>query len=161
MNWESERTVWRRRVILSTNKPIDADEPEWVMEQAKASKRKELLRHREEIETRLRKIRANEKAQREKYLRGNTGAKRRKTEHSSVEDGDDGDQFLLEDYESESEAGNPVSRGAAAIGYSVETLALMSKLGMTNAGSKEEEEEVEDQIKVSSINILDGISDFL
>src|SRR5436190_17307992 len=43
------------------------DEPEWIIEQAKARKRQELLRQREEMESRLAKVRAEEKARREMY----------------------------------------------------------------------------------------------
>jgi hypothetical protein len=58
---------------------VDSNEPDWIIEQTKARKRRELLRQREDMEARLEKIRAKEKAQREKYLKGDQTFKKRKT----------------------------------------------------------------------------------
>jgi chromosome transmission fidelity protein 1 len=99
------------------------------------------------MEVRLAKIRAKEKAQREKYLKGDQTFKKRKLD--ADKDGDDGieEQFILEDYESDREQGN-LKRGVAAIGFSTATLELMGKLGMGASTANEEDDEVEDEIKV-------------
>lgn len=125
-------------------------EPEWIIEQAKARKRRDLLRQREEMEARLAKIRAKEKAQREKYLKGEPASKRRKMEDKGkTADREDEEQFVLNDYESDREGEGPLAKGDSTNGLSAETLALMEKLGM-NLGlpKEEEEEELEDNIKV-------------
>lgn len=126
-----------------------SDEPEWIIEQARARKRKDLLRQREEMEARLAKVRAKEKAQREKFLRGEPASKRRKTEdRGKTIDGEDEEQFVLDDYESDREGEGLLTKGNARNGLSAETLALMEKLGMNLGPPKEEEEELEDEIKV-------------
>ncbi|EHK97761.1 putative ATP-dependent RNA helicase CHL1 [Glarea lozoyensis 74030] len=119
----------------------DSNEPEWVIEQTKARKRREMLRGREEMETRLAKIRAKEKAQKTKYLKGDQEFKRRKTER--VDDQDDEEQFVLDDYDSDTE----VSQNRSGF-YSAATLELMEKMGMGPSALKPLEEEAEDEIKM-------------
>ncbi|KAH7369668.1 helicase C-terminal domain-containing protein [Rhexocercosporidium sp. MPI-PUGE-AT-0058] len=120
----------------------DSDEPEWVIEQAKARRRRELLRNREDMEARLAKIRAKEKAQRDKYLKGEQSVKRRKVAVGIDED--DEEQFVLDDYESDREQNGPSSSS----GLSAKTLELMSRIGMGPAALTEENEEEEDEIKI-------------
>ena len=123
-------------------------EPEWIIEQARARKRRDLLRQREEMEARLAKVRANEKAQREKYLK-EPYAKRRKME-DDVDNGvsKDEEQFVLDEYDSDREGKALAVKGSISSGLSTETLALMEKLGMNAGHAKEEEEELEDEVKV-------------
>lgn len=99
------------------------------------------------METRLAKIRAKEKAQRERYLKGDQAFKRRKTE--AEKGGDDEEQFVLEDYDSDREQSS-VQKGVASTGFSAATLELMNKLGLGFTNTAEEEDEVEDEIKVSN-----------
>ncbi|KAG9233062.1 helicase C-terminal domain-containing protein [Amylocarpus encephaloides] len=123
----------------------DSDEPAWVIEQSRAGKRRELLRQREELEARLARIRAKEKAQRTKYLKGDQGFKKRKPNILDSAQEDDEEQFVLEDYESDGE--KQASKDGESI-YSAETLALMDKLGMGPIVPKPEEDEVEDETKI-------------
>ncbi len=111
------------------------------------------------MEARLAKVRAKEKVQREKYLRGGPPSKRRKTEDKSkTGDGEDDEQFVLDDYDSDGEGKGPLAKGDTGNGLSAETLALMEKLGMNLGPPKEEEQELEEEIKVfdssSSANIV-------
>jgi len=106
-----------------------------------------MLRQREDMEARLAKIRAKEKAQREKYLKGDQTFKKRRT-NAEKDDDDDEEQFVLEDYDSDREQGS-LKKGVAATGFSAATLELMNKLGMGTSTANEEEDEVEDEIKVS------------
>jgi chromosome transmission fidelity protein 1 len=131
---------------------VDPDEPGWVIEQARSRKRRELLRQREEIEAQLKKIRAKEKAQRDKYMKGDSEFKKRKLDKKIVGDLDDEEQFVLDDYESDHESGDGGSKTGEDRGYSTETLALMSKLGMVHDSNNQEEDEVEDEIKVALIS---------
>lgn len=133
------------------------DEPEWIIEQARARKRRGLLRQREEMKARLAMVRAKEKAQREKYLRGEPASKRRKMEDGGkTGDGEDDEQFVLDDYESDQGDG-PLAKGDVRNGLSAETLALIEKLGMNLGSPKEEEEELEDEIKVLDTRRSTGI----
>lgn len=122
-------------------------EPEWIIEQAKARKRRDLLRQREEMEARLAKVRANEMAQREKYLK-EPYAKRRRTE-DKTDNGvaEDEEQFVLDEYDSDREGKAWARKGDISSGLSAETLAMMEKLGM-NVEPAKEEEELEDEVKV-------------
>ncbi|CZR57626.1 related to ATP-dependent RNA helicase CHL1 [Phialocephala subalpina] len=124
----------------------DSDEPAWVVEQAKARKRREMLRQREDVEARLARIRAKEKAQRDKYLKGDQGVKRRKVD---IDRGDEEgeEQFVLEDYESDQEQNGSKERKLGGV-FSAATLELMAKIGMGPVAPKEEEDEVEDEIKI-------------
>jgi chromosome transmission fidelity protein 1 len=103
------------------------------------------------MEARLEKIRAKEKAQREKYLKGDQTFKKRKTDVKKSEEGDEGDeeQFILDDYDSDREQ-NGIKNGSAISGYSAMTLELMEKLGMGSSAIRDEDEEIPDETKVSN-----------
>jgi chromosome transmission fidelity protein 1 len=106
-----------------------------------------MLRRREDLEARLSKIRAKEKAQRQQYLRGGSAQKKRKPDTSQAGDaGDDEEQFVLDDYDSADEKSNSKAGGAG--GLSAATLELMEKLGMNIGAAKENDDEGEDEIKV-------------
>ncbi|KAF8866317.1 ATP-dependent RNA helicase chl1 [Acephala macrosclerotiorum] len=124
----------------------DSDEPAWVIEQAKARRRREMLRRREDMEARLARIRAKEKAQRDKYLKSDHGVKRRKVDVDQSDEGDE-EQFVLEDYDSDQEQ-NGSKGGKSGSAFSAATLELMAKIGMGPVTPKEEEDETEDEIKI-------------
>jgi chromosome transmission fidelity protein 1 len=135
--------VWERYLTC-----IDGDEPEWIIEQARARKRKELLRRREDMESRLRRIRAKEKVQRDKYLKGDQSSlKKRKTDPMNTGGDESEELYLLEDYDSDDDQSK--TRNSAG-GLSAATLELMQKLGMNLNTHKDEDEEAEDEIKVRS-----------
>jgi chromosome transmission fidelity protein 1 len=114
------------------------------------------------MEVRFRKIRAKEKAQRDNYLKGDRGYKKRKTDGSSARDGPgDEEQYVLEDYESEREESHSKTNPE---GLSTETLALMEQLGMITHPSDEGDAELEDEIKASETSLRSAhlmITDFL
>lgn len=123
-------------------------EPDWVIEKVKARKRQEMRRQLQEMESRLERIRAKEKAELEKYMNGGQAHKKRKTEAETNMDDSGEDQFLIDDYDSDSE--NTLAKGTTkASAFSAHTLELMEKLGMNNRLVEEEEEEIEDETKVS------------
>lgn len=106
-----------------------------------------MLRRREDLETRLSKVRANEKALRQQYLRGESVHKKRKPEPGQAgEAEDDEEQFVLDDYDSADEKSNYKTGGTS--GLSAATLELMGKLGMSIGAAKEDDDEGEDEIKV-------------
>jgi chromosome transmission fidelity protein 1 len=124
------------------------DEPEWIIEQAKARKRRELLRQREEMETRLARVRVKEKAQREKYLSESKAKRRRKEDEANNGVAESEEQFLLDDYDSDQDGNVSFEQSNARSVLSAETLSLMEKLGMNVRPTKDEEEELEDEVKV-------------
>jgi chromosome transmission fidelity protein 1 len=139
---------------LSWNDGTGDEEPEWIKEAAVSRKKKDALRRREDLEARLKRVRAREKAMRERYLGGEQGNKRRKVEglDQNVRVDDD-EQFLLDEYDSDEEGGNKsIGSAASGVSLSADTLALMEKLGMSINPVKEEEEEFEDEIKVGSLS---------
>jgi chromosome transmission fidelity protein 1 len=109
-----------------------------------------MLRQREDLEARLARIRATEKAQKQKYLKGGQDFKKRRVDAAkNSEDGADEEKFVLEDYDSDGE--NSSSKNMSTPGVlSTATLELMEKLGM-GIQVKEEDTEVEDEIKVSRL----------
>ncbi|KAH8819716.1 helicase C-terminal domain-containing protein [Xylogone sp. PMI_703] len=120
-------------------------EPEWIVEQAKARERRAMLRRLEDIETRLTKARAKDKAELDRYTNGGKVHKKRKVDVESANDQGGEDQFFLDDYESDSESTVTKTKGDT-IGLSAQTLELMNKLGMN--AKPEEEEEIEDEMKI-------------
>jgi chromosome transmission fidelity protein 1 len=112
-----------------------------------------MLRQREDMEARLAKIRAKEKAQRDNYLQGEQPFKKRKTEAGKKGE-DDEEQFVLDDYDSDREQNN-LKKGADTTGFSAATLELMGKLGMGTSAPDNEEDGVEDEIKVSNQTAYD------
>jgi chromosome transmission fidelity protein 1 len=100
------------------------------------------------MEARLARVRAKEKAQKEKFLKGGPDPKRRRMENKEKNEGKDEEQFALDDYDSDQEGDGSLPKGGAANGLSAETLTLMKKLGMNIGPPKEEEGELEDEIKV-------------
>ncbi|RFU29090.1 hypothetical protein B7463_g7225, partial [Scytalidium lignicola] len=129
---------------LTTN--LASDEPEWIIEQARARERQAMLRHLEDMQIKLAKARAKDKAELERYVHGGQAPKKRRLEVESNMDHNEEDQFFLDDYESDSD--HTGTRGnTKPAGFSAHTLELMGKLGMTN-NPGEEEEEVEDEMKV-------------
>lgn len=113
-----------------------------------------MLRSREDMESRLAKIRAKEKAQRVKYLKGDQSSKKRKTENDNGEEGEE--QFVLDDYESDREQNG--SRSGSTNGLSAKTLELMSQIGMGPAVLKDEDDEVEDETKAIIHRLARSIS---
>lgn len=129
-----------------------SDEPQWVIEQARARKRQEMLRSREDLENRLAKIRAKEKAVRDRYMRGEQHHKKRKVDVGKNDEEDD-EQYVLDDYDSDREQTGS-KFGSTESGLSAETIALLRQAGIGLQAVKEEDEELEDEIKVCYNSIL-------
>lgn len=137
---------------------VDSGEPEWVVEMAKERRRKELVGKREEMEGRLRRVRDRERREREKMGPGGNGRGGKRRKVGGEEGGDAGalgqggdDEFLLEDWNSDGEGGGggggKGKTGDEAI-FSKETLELMKSVGMKGKKSEDEEEELDDEMKV-------------
>ncbi|KAI9676879.1 MAG: ATP-dependent DNA helicase chl1 [Caeruleum heppii] len=128
--------------------PTDQDEPAWMLEHAREQKRQNAFRRKADTEARLAQIRAREQRQRERYANGEPASKKLKAEHDGNDvDGDDDTRFMLDDYESDGEHSTE-NRKATAAGLSVETQALMKKLGIELQKPKEDDADVEDEVKI-------------
>ena len=107
---------------------VDEDEPEWMAEHARESKRKEILHMRAEFEERLAKVRAKERKLRDKQTSGEPFRKKRKQDGQDDErELDVEDQFALDEYNSDNES---TSHQPGQAQYSAETTKLLEKLGM-------------------------------
>ncbi|KAK5168775.1 killer toxin resistant protein [Saxophila tyrrhenica] len=126
---------------------LEDDEPEWMVEHAKDERRREIRQLRADLEARLEAVRQKEKKVRQRNANGEPPAKRRKHVHEEkVGDGEDEDQYLLDDYNSDEEDVRQVGGGA---GFSSETTKLMEKLGMyQSVDNKGQTEETPDELKV-------------
>ncbi len=100
---------------------------------------------------RLAKVRAKEKAQRDRYLRGGDQQfKKRKTSDNKTDESDE-EQFVLDDYESENDQKGTRTTASGDL-FSAATLELMSKLGMGLTNKIEEDDEVEEETKVRHLD---------
>lgn len=126
---------------------IDDDEPEWMAEYARESKRKEVLSMRAEFEQRLEKVRAKERTIREKHTSGEPLRKRQRQHALKDEQQNESeDQFVLDDYHSDDEA-VPGKDGRSQ--YSAETTKLLENLGMIlPKQDQRSSEETEEELKV-------------
>jgi chromosome transmission fidelity protein 1 len=98
------------------------------------------------MEARLEKIRAKEKAQKDRYMKGDQNFKKRKTDASGDRIDKGEEQFLLDDYDSDAEKTGDKKNRLDGV-YSAATLELMEQLGMGKT-PREEEVEAEDETKV-------------
>jgi chromosome transmission fidelity protein 1 len=129
--------------------PEETDEPDWIVEQAKARRKRELLRQREHMEARLARIREKEKAERAKQLRQPNGKRRKKDEDPQNGSLGDEDQFVLDDYESDQETSKGEAKNDVTSSLSATTLEMMKSLGMyRDKGEEEDLEESEEEVKV-------------
>lgn len=128
----------------------DDAEPEWIVEQTKHHRTEKLIQQRLNLESRLSEIRKNELRQKVEYVRGKPAKKRVKVsqEGGLLEPGD-GDQFLLDDYESDDEKGRPAAAMSHGGALSSATIELMQRLGEPTKLTKEDADtEPPDELKV-------------
>lgn len=143
--------TWLRNHKKSTfeaavNDAADAfrDEPDWIIEQMLKRKREEVVQRWEERETRLQRIRAKEK------LMEGRGSKRRRVDDSGTKSGasagTDEDEWLLDEREDQD-----TQQASETSAFSKEARNLMEKLGMGSLKKEEEEDRIEEPIKVGTL----------
>lgn len=133
---------------LFTEQDIASDEPEWITAQARARKRKELFRRREETEARLMREREKETLKTARQRGRDANAKRRKIDTADEKVSDE-EEFVLEDYGSDTESKEQSKAPRNIDGLSSETVALMAKAGMTTGhNGTSADETVEEGTKV-------------
>ncbi|KAM0172924.1 hypothetical protein ACHAPC_010608 [Botrytis cinerea] len=132
-------------------------EPEWVIEAARERRKRELVSRREEMEKRLERIRERERKDRDRMAGKGDGrsGKRRKIGGDGNGDvngesaGKNEDEFLLDDWDSDGEAGGSGKKGTGdETIFSKETLELKKSVGLWSQGVEDEDEEPDDEMKI-------------
>ena len=127
----------------------NSDDPPWMLEHARKQRKQEAFRRRQELNERLAKIKAKEKRAKERAAATNRIYKRQKIGSDHANEGDSEAQFALDDYESDQEsAATARASRFDSSGLSVETQALMDKLGYVIGETKTETGEVLDETKI-------------
>ncbi|KAM3072072.1 ATP-dependent DNA helicase chl1 [Clarireedia jacksonii] len=126
----------------------EEDEPDWIRDAARERMKKEMLRKREDLEGRLRRVREKERREMDKMNGIGRGSKRRKMGGDDGQNGVEKDEenFVLDDWDSDAEAGGNAKTGDEAV-FSKETLELMEAVGMRARKIEEEEDDV-DEMKI-------------
>ncbi|GKT50460.1 ATP-dependent DNA helicase chl1 [Colletotrichum spaethianum] len=141
LTWLRNQRVEEHEASLRVNLDDFKDEPDWIVEQMLRRKREELARTWEEREKKLEQIR-----QREKDIEARSAKRRRFDEgpsRSRLRDTDEDDEWLLD----EPDASGP-GDGDAMSGLSKETKDILTKFGLGNLRTDQEEDQVADGIKI-------------
>ncbi|KAF5870722.1 putative atp-dependent rna helicase chl1 protein [Botrytis fragariae] len=134
-----------------------SSEPEWVIQAARERRKRELVSRREEMERRLERIRERERKERDRMAGKGDGrsGKRRKIggdgdgNANGESAGGNEDEFLLEDWDSDGEAGGGGKKGTGdETIFSRETLELKKSVGLWSKGVEDEDEEPDDEMKI-------------
>lgn len=134
-----------------------SSEPEWVIEAARERRKRELVSRREEMERRLERIREKERRERDRMTGKGDGRSGKRRKIGGDGDGDmkgesaggNEDGFLLEDWDSDGEAGGSGKKGTGdETIFSKETLELKKSVGLWSKGVEDEDEEPDDEMKV-------------
>ncbi|KAJ5358097.1 hypothetical protein N7541_005255 [Penicillium brevicompactum] len=123
----------------------DDEEPEWMLEFAKKESRRALTEKRQEFEARLAKIRQDEERLKQAQESVERPRKKQRLEEPASEPTADEDQFVLDDYDSDTEK---TAQPKDSDGLSASTLALLQKFQGQFSALKKEEGEEEDEIKI-------------
>ncbi|CEJ56820.1 Putative DEAD_2 protein [Penicillium brasilianum] len=127
----------------------DNDEPDWMVEFAIKNSRRAIAEKRQEFEARLAKIkREEERVKQASVTQDRPRKKQRVDEPDSQTSHDDEEQFVLDDYDSESEAQKNPSESGGVDGLSASTLALLEKFKGNFSTQKKDEDEEDDTVKI-------------
>ncbi|KAJ5454284.1 uncharacterized protein N7458_005240 [Penicillium daleae] len=127
----------------------DDDDPEWMVEFAKKNSRRAVAEKRQEFEARLAKIkREEERLKQASTTQDRPRKKQRLDEPDSQPSHDDEEQFVLDDYDSESEDRKKSSESSGVDGLSASTLALLEKFKGSFSAPKKDDDEEDDTIKI-------------
>ncbi|KAJ9210084.1 hypothetical protein DTO166G4_8345 [Paecilomyces variotii] len=123
------RNYKRKQFLETLESSLGDDEPEWMLEFAKKEKTRELAEKRKNLEARLAKAREEEERIKRDFERPGRPRKKQKLDSSATQADDDGDQFELDDYDSDIEENKKAFGGKSddALGLSASTLALLER----------------------------------
>ncbi|RMZ84335.1 hypothetical protein DV738_g548, partial [Chaetothyriales sp. CBS 135597] len=125
LTWLRDNT---RRDIDQLSGASTTDPGDWLAQAEVDIRRKELLRDRQELEEKLAKLRAKDRqTQRRQQQRGDAArpSKRPRLDRAGPAGADDGDEFLLDDYDSDKEG---IDTANTDTGLSASTRALLDQL---------------------------------
>ncbi|KAJ5726460.1 uncharacterized protein N7483_007817 [Penicillium malachiteum] len=125
----------------------DDDEPDWMVEFAKRDSRRAITEKRQTFEARLAKIKQEEDQLRQTANQERPRKRQRVEETESTEKPDDEEQFVLEDYDSETDESKKQTDSGGVEGLSASTLALLERFKEKLSTQKQEEEE-NDSVKI-------------
>ncbi|KAJ5816866.1 hypothetical protein N7447_009099 [Penicillium robsamsonii] len=132
---------------ISADLPGDDDEPEWMIEYAKRESRRAITEKRQEFEARLAKIRQEEERLKLGQDSADRPRKKQRRDDSAPEPVDD-DQFVLDDYDSDTDNQKKQNDCANSEGLSASTLALLERFQGKFSAKKDKEDDGEDEIKI-------------
>ncbi|KAJ5152871.1 uncharacterized protein N7482_009349 [Penicillium canariense] len=141
----------RRRTFQETldQAACDDDEPEWMVEFAKKDSRRAIAEKRQEFEARLAKIkREEERVRQAQPTQERPRKKQRLADPESQQGHDEEDQFVLDDYDSESDERTKPSEPGGVDGLSASTLALLEKFRGHLSTQRKDEDEDDDTVKI-------------
>ena len=126
---------------------LDDNDPEWMVEHAKETRRQEAREMRVDFEARLDAVRQREQKVRERNANGEPPLKRRKQagDEKPLSNPHE-DEFTLDDYESDDDR---TTKQGEQSQYSAETTKLMEKLGMLQKNSDDDRAQNDhDELKI-------------
>lgn len=127
----------------------ESEEPAWILEHASKQRKQAALARKQDLESRIARIRAKEKRAKERYKNGESLNKRQKTATVNEIDDIDEAQFALNDYESDDDGGmHPKPRGLNELGLSTENQVLLEQMGYSNKPKEEDANDVPDETKI-------------
>ncbi|KAJ5210324.1 hypothetical protein N7491_010130 [Penicillium cf. griseofulvum] len=125
----------------------DDDEPEWMIEHAKRESRRAITEKRQEFEDRLAKIHQEEERLKQAQDSSDRPRKKQRLDDSAPELVDD-DQFVLDDYDSDTDNQKKQNNSANSDGLSASTLALLERFQGKFSAKKDKEDDGDDEIKI-------------
>ncbi|KAJ5510840.1 hypothetical protein N7453_002943 [Penicillium expansum] len=127
----------------------DDDEPEWMIEHAKRESRRAITEKRQEFETRLAKIRQEEERLKQAQDSADRPRKKQRLNDSAPELVNDDDQFVLDDYDSDTDNQKRQDDSGNSDGLSASTLALLERFqGKFSAQKNDKDDDEDDEIKI-------------
>ncbi|KAJ5252447.1 hypothetical protein N7489_002857 [Penicillium chrysogenum] len=126
----------------------DDDEPEWMIEHAKRESRRAITEKRQEFEARLAKIRQEEERVKQTQDSADRPRKKLRLDDSAPELVEDDDQFVLDDYDSDTENQKKQNDSGNSDGLSASTLALLERFQGKFSTKKHKEDDEDDEIKI-------------
>ena len=141
---------FQEKAFNAQQTPVDeSDEPGWVREYMRQDLQRAAIDQRSELEARLKRIRAKELRQKQRYEKGDPVPKRLKFVKDEVTEPDDEAHFELENYDSEDggKSIGPVTQ-IADPAISSASLELMQKLGLAYQPAPKDDTPTIDEIKI-------------
>jgi len=127
---------------------VDSEEPAWIVEHARKQKKHAALARKQELDSRIAKIKAQEKKAKDRYVNGEPLPKRQRVATTDATDEPAEMQFVLDDYESDEDAAkHRPSHAANESGLSAENQALMEQLGYS-VKRTEDKIDIADETKI-------------